>query len=430
MNQTVLPQQHIGEIITLHGSIYKIRRMSGFAFVLLRTSRDLYSCVYSPEKARFPLESLREECCVQILAQVISEERSRVGWELHLIEAEVLSEPAEPMPFAINGRQIDASLSTLLDYRPLTLRNDKQRAVFKLQEGVCRGFREFLYQEQFTEIHTPKIVCSGAEGGANIFHLDYFGQEAYLAQSPQFYKQMMTGVFERVFEIGPVFRAERHDTSRHLNEYTGVDFEMGYIRDFTEIMDMETQMIRHCLDFLRSEYQQELALLSVRLPDVQNIPAIPFAQAKQRIAGAYGRRITDELDFEPEEERLLCELIRRESGSEFVFVTRYPSAKRPFYAMDDPNRPQETLSFDLLFRGLEVTTGGQRIHSYPEQLDKMRRRGMDPRLFDSYLMIHRHGMPPHGGLGLGLERFVSRLLELDNIRQAALFPRDLHRLIP
>ena len=334
------------------------------------------------------------------------------------------------MPFAINGRQIDASLSTLLDYRPLTLRNDKQRAVFKLQEGVCRGFREFLYQEQFTEIHTPKIVCSGAEGGANIFHLDYFGQEAYLAQSPQFYKQMMTGVFERVFEIGPVFRAERHDTSRHLNEYTGVDFEMGYIRDFTEIMDMETQMIRHCLDFLRSEYQQELALLSVRLPDVQNIPAIPFAQAKQRIAGAYGRRITDELDFEPEEERLLCELIRRESGSEFVFVTRYPSAKRPFYAMDDPNRPQETLSFDLLFRGLEVTTGGQRIHSYPEQLDKMRRRGMDPRLFDSYLMIHRHGMPPHGGLGLGLERFVSRLLELDNIRQAALFPRDLHRLIP
>ena len=271
---------------------------------------------------------------------------------------------------------------------------------------------------------------AGAEGGANIFKLDYFGKEAYLAQSPQFYKQMMVGVFERVFEIAPVFRAEKHDTSRHLNEYTSVDFEMGYLKSFTDIMQMETRMLRSAFSYLEEEYAKEIELLRVKIPKVETIPAIRFRDAKETIAREYKRMIKDYEDFEPEEEKLLCEYIQKETGSEFVFVTHYPSQKRPFYAMESKENALETESFDLLFRGLEVTTGGQRIHSYKEQIKKMEQRGMNTELFESYLLMHKYGMPPHGGLGLGLERFTSRLLLQDNVRLSALFPRDICRVMP
>lgn len=239
--------QQAGKEILLQGSVYKLRRMSGFAFVLLRTGRHVIQCVYSSEFSRFGMEELVEESCVRVRALVASEERSRLGWELRLLELQVLSVPAQPMPIVINQKKVDTSLENLLDYRMLTLRNEKQRAIFKIQEGLCQGFRSFLQEQHFTEIHSPKIVEAGAEGGANIFSLDYFGRQAYLAQSPQFYKQMMVGVFERVYEVGPVFRAEKHDTSRHLNEYTGVDFEMGYIESFEEIMEMEEGMIQAAL---------------------------------------------------------------------------------------------------------------------------------------------------------------------------------------
>ena len=240
--------EQVGKEIILHGSVYKLRRMSGFAFVLLRTGRYVIQCVYSPEFSRF---DMAEESCVRVRALVAAEERSRLGWELRLLELEVLSIPAEPMPIVINQKKVDTSMENLLDYRMLTLRNEKQRAIFKIQEGICQGVREFLQGEHFTEIHSPKLVEAGAEGGANIFSLDYFGRQAYLAQSPQFYKQMMVGVYERVFEVGPVFRAEKHDTSRHLNEYTGVDFEMGYIQSFEEIMEMEERMIQTALRHLQ-----------------------------------------------------------------------------------------------------------------------------------------------------------------------------------
>lgn len=421
---------YIGETLKIHGSIYKIRKMSGFAFVLLRTKRQVIQCVYSEESANFALEGLQEESCVVVTARVIAEERSRTGWELQMLEVEVLSQPTEESPIVINNKRVDTSLEQLLHYRPITLRNEKERAIFKIQEGICQGFRRFLEEQKFTEIHTPKIVSEGAEGGANIFQLDYFGKKAYLAQSPQFYKQMMVGVFERVFEIAPVFRAEKHDTSRHLNEYTGVDFEMGYIESFTEIMEMETAMIQYAFAWLKEHYEQELALWKVKLPEVTKIPALKFSEAKELIAKTYNRKIRDYEDFEPEEEKLLGEVIRKQTGSHFVFVTHYPTKKRPFYAMENPQNPEETLSFDLLFRGLEVTTGGQRIHEYKEQIVKMRKKGMDIGEFESYLMIHRYGMPPHGGLGLGLERFTAQLLEVSNVRYASMFPRDIHRLTP
>lgn len=410
---------------TIYGSIYKIRKMKGFSFVLLRTKREVVQCVASGE-----MELPPEESCVEITASVVAEKRSKSGYELHIKEIKVLSVPYEASPIVINQKIVDTSMENLMDYRPITLRNEKQRAIFKLQEGICRGFREFFYNNDFTEIHTPKIVKSGAEGGANIFSLNYFGQEAYLAQSPQFYKQMMVGVFERVFEIGPVFRAEKHDTSRHLNEYTSVDFEMGYINSIEEIMEMETAMLKYTLIYLSEQYKKEIELLNLTLPVIETIPAIPFRNAKQKVAEAYHRPVKDWEDFEPEEEKLLYELIYRETGSEFVFVTHYPSAKRPFYAMDRKENPKETESFDLLFRGLEITTGGQRIHNYQEQIAKMKMRNMNVKSFESYLMMHKHGMPPHGGLGLGLERFTSKLLGYENVRFATLFPRDIHRLVP
>jgi nondiscriminating aspartyl-tRNA synthetase len=345
-------------------------------------------------------------------------------------EVEVLSSPAEELPVVINNKLVDASLETLLDYRPITLRNEKERAVFKLQEGICRGFREFLTLQKFTEIHSPKIVYAGAEGGANIFLLDYYGREAYLAQSPQFYKQMMVGVFERVFEIAPVFRAEKHDTSRHLNEYISVDLEMGYLESYEQLMQLETAMLKSTLAFLNREYAYELSLLKVSAPEIKAIPAIRFHEAKKLDSEKFHREISDMGDFEPEEEKLLNELIKKETGSEFVFVTHYPSKKRPFYAMEDKENPEVTLSFDLLFRGIEITTGGQRIHDYEKQINKLRSRGMDPEAFESYLMLHKYGVPPHGGLGLGLERFVMKLLDEKNIRITSMFPRDTLRLNP
>jgi nondiscriminating aspartyl-tRNA synthetase len=376
------------------------------------------------------LEVLKEEACVIVTGVVVADERSTVGYELQLKTVELLSSPSVGLPVVINNKCMDTSIETLLDYRPITLRNEKERAIFRIQEGLCRGFREFLTLQDFTEIHSPKLVYAGAEGGANIFKLDYFGGDAYLAQSPQFYKQMMVGVYERVYEIAPVYRAEKHDTSRHLNEYISVDFEMGYIESFEEIMQMEAKMLQYTLDFLRVNYSFELNLLKVTLPDAFAIPAIRFHEAKQLIASEFKREIKDMEDFEPEEEKLLYEIIKKSTGNEFVFVTHYPTKKRPFYAMEDPENSEVTLSFDLLFRGLEITTGGQRIHDYEMQLNKMRTRGMQTEEFESYLMIHKYGMPPHGGLGLGLERFTARLLEMNNVRYASLFPRDLKRLTP
>ncbi len=423
-------KNNIGKHVNIHGSIYKIRKMSDFAFVLLRTKREIVQCVYSNETANFSLDELIEESCVILTANVIAEERSKTGYDLQVIDVEILSVPEAPSPIVINNKLVDTSLENLLNYRPITLRNEKERAIFKLQEGITLAMRQVLKEEHFTEIHTPKLVYAGAEGGANIFHLNYFGRDAYLAQSPQFYKQMMVGVYERVFEIAPVFRAEKHDTSRHLNEYTSVDIEMGYINSFEDIMQMETKLLQRVMEYLKEYCMPEIQLLKVNIPEVNEIPAIKFIEAKEMISKEYNREIKDFDDFEPEEEKLLYQLIKKKTGSEFVFVTHYPSKKRPFYAMESPENTTETLSFDLLFRGLEITTGGQRIHSYQEQIAKMQRLGMNTTLFESYLMMHKYGMPPHGGLGLGLERFTSKLLEQENVRYSTLFPRDINRLVP
>ena len=314
--------------------------------------------------------------------------------------------------------------------RPISLRNLQERAKFRIQEGVVRGFRDFLYSQGFTEIHTPKIGAKSAEGGSNLFRLEYFHRPAVLQQSPQLYKQMMVGVFERVFETGPVFRAEKHNTKRHLNEYTSLDFEMGYIDGFEDLMSMETGFLQYMLKLLKEDYQKELDLLKITLPSADKIPAVRFDKAKELVAERYNRKIRNPFDLEPEEEALIGRYFKEEYGSDFVFVTHYPSKKRPFYAMDDPEDSRFTLSFDLLFDGLEITTGGQRIHDYQALCDKIAARGMTEEGLEQYLDTFKHGMPPHGGLGIGLERLTMKLLGEENVRETTLFPRDLSRLEP
>ena len=416
-----------GQTVTFHGAVHALRKLGGIVFLTLRLRDGAVQCVCDPEK--LPQE-LTEECTVEVTGCPRREARAPGGCEVAVEELDILSQPAQPMPVPLAKRKLNLNLDTELSLRPVVLRSLRERSVFKIQEGLSRAFREYLTREGFTEIHTPKIVHAGAEGGSNIFRLDYFGKKAFLAQSPQFYKQTMVGVFERVFEVAPVFRAEKHATQRHLNEYTSLDFEMGYIQSFRDVMEMEAGFLRYAMDLLVREYAPDLERLGIKLPRVDSIPAVSFEEAKRLASEKYGRPIRDPFDLEPEEEANIGRYFQEEYGSDFVFVTHYPSKKRPFYAMDDPEDPRYTLSFDLLFRGMEVTTGGQRIHDYQAQVDKIKARGMDVEEFTSYLMIHKHGMPPHGGLGIGLERHTARLCGLDNVRSAGLFPRDRSRLEP
>ena len=424
----VLEGEYEGKEIRMNGAVHTIRHMGEVAFVILRKPRGLVQCVYEAGVTDFDIRELKEESAVEVMGVVKAEERAPHGFEIRLKAIRVLSQPAEPLPIAISKWKLNTSLETKLSLRPISLRNVRERAKFKIQEGIVRGFRDYLLSQGFTEIRTPKIVARGAEGGSNVFKLEYFNKKAELGQSPQFYKQTMVGVYDRVFEAAPVFRAEKHNTTRHLNEYTSLDFEMGYIDSFRDVMDMETGMLRYVMKLLEQEYKKELDMLGVTLPEVGRIPAVRFDQAKELVSRKYDRKIRNPYDLEPEEELLIGRYFQEEYGSDFVFVTHYPSKKRPFYAMDDPADPKFTLSFDLMFRGLEVTTGGQRIHDYREITAKMEKRGMDPEDIASYLMIFKYGMPPHGGLGIGLERLTMRLLDEQNVREASLFPRDVTRL--
>ena len=426
----VLEGEYEGKEIRMNGAVHTIRHMGEVAFVILRKSRGLVQCVYEAGITDFDIRELKEESAVEVMGVVKAEERAPQGFEIRLKEIRVLSRPAEPLPLAVSKWKLNTSLETKLSLRPISLRNVRERAKFKIQEGIVRGFRDYLLSRDFTEIRTPKIVARGAEGGSNVFKLEYFNKKAELGQSPQFYKQTMVGVYDRVFEAAPVFRAEKHNTTRHLNEYTSLDFEMGYIDSFRDVMDMETGMLQYVMKLLEQDYKKELDILGVTLPEVGRIPAVRFDQAKELVSRKYDRKIRNPYDLEPEEELLIGRYFQEEYGSDFVFVTHYPSKKRPFYAMDDPADPRFTLSFDLLFRGLEVTTGGQRIHDYREITAKMEKRGMDPEDIASYLMIFKYGMPPHGGLGIGLERLTMRLLDEQNVREASLFPRDVTRLEP
>ena len=414
----------------IEGAVHSIRNMGDVAFIILRRREGLFQTVYENEMANVSIHELKEAMTIRVKGILHEEERAPHGRELRIRHIDILSTPAEPLPMAIDKSKLNTSLEAKLNYRPISLRNIRERAKFRIQEGIVRGFRDFLYQEGFTEIHTPKIGAKSAEGGANLFRLEYFHRPAILQQSPQFYKQMMVGVFDRVFETAPVFRAEKHNTKRHLNEYTSLDFEMGYIDGFEDIMAMETGFLQYTMELLKKEYARELQILNIEVPKTDNIPAVRFDEIKRLVSEKYDRKIKNPFDLEPEEETLISRYAKEEWDADFVFVTHYPSKKRPFYAMDDPEDPTYTLSFDLLFRGMEITTGGQRIHDYHELLAKMEKRGMTDEGMEQYLSAFKHGMPPHGGLGIGMERLTMKMMNEDNVRETTLFPRDLSRLEP
>ena len=414
-------------LVTIDACVHKIRTMSEFAFIILRTGKYLIQAIYEESKCRNKLDEIKVGSYIKAKGYPKLDDRANLGFELTLESFEVVSQPAADYPLNVGHKKLGCGLEANLDNRSVALRNPREKAIFKIQEAVVSGFREFMESQGFTQVHTPKIVAAGAEGGANIFKLEYFNQDAYLAQSPQFYKQTCVAFFDRVFEIAPVYRAEKHNTSRHLNEYIGLDFEMAYIDSMEDIMEMETAMIKYVIEYLMSQCQNYLDMLDVKLPQIDTIPSITFMEALEFMKG---RGVKNKYDLEPEDEVFLCNYAKEQWGSEFLFITHFPASKRPFYAMNDKEDSRFALSFDLLFRGLEITTGGQRIHDYNEQVSKMKEMGMEPDNFKSYLSIHKYGMPPHGGLGIGLERFVMKLLDLQNVREASMFPRDVHRLEP
>lgn len=417
----------VGKEVKLAGWVHKVRELGAITFVVLRDRSGLIQAVAN-EKVRLPKLTL--ESVVEITGTIEKDDRSPLGVELKISKVEATSPVREDVPLELNKQDLNANLDTILSYRPISLRNIKQRAIFEIQAVIIQAFAEFLKSRGFTEIKSPKIVAAGAEGGADVFQVKYFGRKAYLTQSPQFYKQMMVGVYERVFEIGHAYRAEIHNTSRHINEYVSLDFEVGFIESFKDITGLETDFLRFLFRKLET-CQDKLKLFGVDLPKLPKvIPMIKLAEAQEILAREYKKDIKGEPDLDPEGEKMISEYFLKKESSDFVFVTHFPSSKRPFYTMDDPKNPKETLGFDLIMRGLEVTTGGQRLHLYNDYLVKMKDRKMNHKDFEFYLQVFKYGMPPHGGLAIGLERLTMKLLGLENVREASLFPRDLNRLEP
>lgn len=422
---------HVGERVLLKGWMLRLRRLSHVSFLVLRDGAGTAQVVIEDGAAAVELDSLPLESVLAVEGTVVAEPQAPGGAEVRDAAVTVISRAAETPPFDLFRPTIKAQLPTMLDHAPLSLRHQRQRAIFRLGAAAMEGFRASLRARRFVEIQTPKLVGSATEGGANVFRLDYFGRPAYLSQSPQLYKQMMVGVFERVFEVGPAFRAEPHDTPRHINSFTSLDVEQGFIEDHRDVMATLTLTLEAMLATMRERCAPELALLKLELPEVPaQIPSLQFAEALELLSKLTGEDLRGEPDLAPAHERALGEWAHREHGSAFLFVTGYPTEQRAFYTAPDPARPFYSNAFDLIFRGVELVSGGQRLHRYADYLAVMERRGMPTASFEAYLEAFKHGMPPHGGFAIGLERLLMRLLELPNIRETTLFPRDLGRLTP
>ncbi len=427
---TVDLAEHLGEEVTLQGWLDQLRRLRGLGFLILRDRSGTAQAVLREPEEIERLAELHHESVLEVRGRVAPRGDGRPGAELHDPQVEVLAASQAPPPFDLFRPTLDLPLPTLLDYAPLALRHPRRKAVFEISAAAVEGFRASLRRLGFVEIQTPKLVSSATEGGANVFPVGYFDRTAYLAQSPQFYKQIMVGVFERVFEVGPVFRAEPHDTPRHLNEYVSLDAEVGFIRDHRDVMDILRSVLDGMLRSVQDSAGDAVALLGADLPTLPDrLPHLHFKDA-QDLLQASRPEGGEEHDLRPADELWLGQWAKEETGSDFLFIEGYPAVSRPFYTHPDPEWPGHTRGFDLLFRGVELVTGGQRLHLYGDYLKALASRDIDPSPFASYLQAFRYGMPPHGGFAIGLERFVARLLGIQNLRETTLFPRDLTRLEP
>ena len=421
--------EHVGERVALAGWLHHQRQLAHVSFLLLRDAVGIAQVIVVGDPERAAAAELLPESVVVIDALVVASAQAPGGFELHQPVLTVLVNPSDAPPFEMRRPELQASLPSLLDHAAVALRHPRIRAATSISAASMAGFRSTLDGLGFIEIQTPKIVGAATESGANVFSLDYFGRTAYLAQSPQLYKQVMVGVFERVYETGPVFRAEPHDTVRHLAEYVSLDVELGFIHDHRDVEAVLRDVLAGMVEAIVDRASHAVALLGVKLPTVPDeIPRIHFHDAQVLLEAGIGEEIVGEPDLAPAHERWLGDWARTEHGSDFLFVEGYPMAKRPFYTHPEPGRPAHSNSFDLLFRGLELVTGGQRLHRHQDYMDVTDEATRSALV--GYLEAFKHGMPPHGGFAIGLERWTARIVGATNIREVTLFPRDVNRLHP
>ncbi len=432
--------ENIGTHVRLAGWIAARRDHGKLVFFELRDRSGRVQLVVTPEKAAL-IESARDvrpEYIVAVEGLVKARpkkaESSVVadimeGVEIEVMALSVIGKPTEELPIDVSQPEMHLQLETLLNHRTVALRNPKIQAIFAVYDALLESYERFMRSEGFREIKTPKILSSATEGGANFFKIKYFDRDAYLAQSPQFYKQAGMSAFERVFEIGSVFRAEPHYTTRHVNEYTGLDAELGFIDSMEDVMGLLERTMHAAFAHINASASAALALHGASVPQATAIPRIRLSDAVMILEKEYGKKTENE-DIDSEGERLIAEYVVKKYGSELVFLTHYPASIRPFYSQPSPDKPGYTETFDLLFRGLEIASGGQRIHDYALLSENLKQRGLDPATFKDYLDIFKYGAPPHGGWGLGSERIVQKLLGLASIKEAILYPRDVKRLTP
>jgi nondiscriminating aspartyl-tRNA synthetase len=429
--RTTQVHEHIGERVRLAGWMHQLRALGKINFLLVRDGHGIVQAMTQDTSALSALSRLQTETVIEVEGTVVAEPQAPSGLELHDIVVNIVTPVTEAVPIPLNKPIMPATLDTFLNHATVALRHPHRRALFRIAAEIMAAFREFLNGEGFTEIQTPKLVASATESGANVFTVEYFRQKAFLAQSPQFYKQIMVGIFERVYEVGPVFRAEPHDTTRHVNEYVSLDVEFGFVENHFTVMALLSRLLRHIVARVAEHRAAEVALLDIRLPTVpETIPHIHFRDAQQLIFERSGEDCRGEPDLAPQHERWLGEWARETHGSDFLFVPGYPMVKRPFYTHPDSADPTYSNSFDLLFRGTELVTGGQRLHRYEDYLAALARAKLPTEPFEYYLEAMKYGMPPHGGFAIGLERFIMQMAGLSNVREATLFPRDTSRLTP
>lgn len=433
-----LASKYVDQQIVLQGFV-RLRRDHGkLIFLDIRDRSGIIQVVVNPKvsEAAYNIAcELKPEYVVEIVGKInkrpsgaANKQLASGDVELEAKEIKIIAK-AETLPFDMGSNELNLELPTLLDHRALTLRSPKISALFKIQETIVSSFRDTLSKEEFVEIFPPTIVPVATEGGAEVFPIEYYSHRAYLGQSPQLYKQIMVGVFERVFTVAHAYRAEPSITTRHLSEYVSLDAEMGFIESWTEIINMAEKVVVNILNAINEKNKNELSLLEIELPSVSK----PFPRIKLREAQEIAFKRTKEdhrkaSDLDPIDEKELCKWAKEETGAPFVFVTHYPTKKRPFYTMPDPSDPEYTLSFDLLGFSEEWVTGGQRVNDYKMLLEKIQEKGYKKENFELYLQAFKYGMPKEGGFAIGLERVTKDIIGLSNVREASLFPRDMERV--
>ncbi|MEK7509292.1 MAG: aspartate--tRNA(Asn) ligase [Patescibacteria group bacterium] len=436
MNRTLISdlQEKIGHSVIINGWITVRRDQGKMVFFDIRDRSGTVQGVVLPKSAAINVAkdvSIESAVALSGIVNKRPEKNVQVGKqngdiELQIEEITVLN-PAQTLPFELDA---EVNLDTLLDNRPLTLRNQHNRDIFTLQAAILEAYRKALQERGFIEFQAPAIVGGDAEGGAAAFKVNYYyDTTAYLATSPQFYKEIMVNAFERSFTIAKIFRGEKHATPRHLSELTQMDFEMGFIKDHTDVMNVLHDVVTEVIAAVGKKHLDIFERFGVEVPEApETFPTFTLTEAQDIIRKEFAREIEDTHDMSPEDERQICEYAKEKRHSDFVFITHYPTKQRAFYSYEEPGEEPFSRSFDLLFRGLEINSGSQRIHDYDQILERLRSRGLDPEKFSYYLQAHKYGIPPHGGCSTGLERFTMKMLDLKNIREATAFPRDMNRI--